>query len=168
MKRIESFEINHDLLVPGIYISRIDHVGDHAITTFDIRVKRPNCGDFMPLNAMHTIEHIGATFFRNSAIRDKVIYFGAMACSTGFYLVLAGDYLVKDGGKNWQTSEDSHSETIRLIIEMFRFLADFEGDVPGATRIECGNYKAHDLPAAKEIAREMLSNMSEFKFEYEN
>lgn len=157
MKRIESFEVNHDLLVPGIYISRIDHVGEYAVTTFDIRCKRPNCDDFMPLDAMHTIEHIGATFFRNSRLRDKVIYFGAMACSTGFYLVLAGDY--PPGSK-------VHAETVDLIIDMFRFLADFEGDVPGATRIECGNYKAHDLAAARVIAKDMLALADAEKLEF--
>lgn len=158
MKRIESFEVNHDVLVPGIYISRIDSVEGHPVTTFDIRCKRPNCGDFMPLEAMHTIEHIGATFFRNSTIKERVIYFGAMACSTGFYLVVSGDYPV--GSK-------AHDEMTGLITDMFRFLADFEGDVPGATRIECGNYKAHDLPKAREIAREMLTNSADFKFVYE-
>lgn len=157
MKRIESFEVNHDLLVPGIYISRIDHVGEYAVTTFDIRCKRPNCDDFMPLDAMHTIEHIGATFFRNSRLRDKVIYFGAMACSTGFYLVLAGDY--PPGSK-------VHAETVDLIIDMFRFLADFEGDVPGATRIECGNYKAHDPAAARDIAKDMLALADSEKLEF--
>lgn len=147
MKRIESFEVNHDLLNPGIYISRIDSVGGHPVTTFDIRCKRPNCGDFMPLNAMHTIEHIGATFFRNSNVKDAVIYFGAMACSTGFYLVMAGDY---------PPGSRQHTEMVELITDMWRFLASFEGEVPGATRIECGNYQAHDLPAAKAIARDML------------
>lgn len=159
MKRIESFEVNHDLLKPGIYISRIDSVEGHPVTTFDIRCKRPNCGDFMPLDAMHTIEHIGATYFRNSAVKDRVIYFGAMACSTGFYLVMAGDY---------PPGSSQHSEMVKLITDMFGFLADFEGDVPGATRIECGNYLAHDLPAAKAIARDMLAlaDNNQLEFEY--
>ena len=153
LKPIESFEVNHDLLQPGIYISRIDHVAEHPVTTFDIRCKRPNCGDFMPLDAMHTIEHLGATFFRNSAIKERIIYFGAMACSTGFYLVAAGDY--PPGG-------EAHKEMTELIMEAWRFIAGFEGEIPGATRIECGNYLAHDLPGAKKIAREFLDSPLEY------
>lgn len=157
MKRIESFEVNHDLLTPGIYISRIDSVGSETVTTFDIRCKRPNLGDFMPLDAMHTIEHIGATFFRNSDVKEKVIYFGAMACSTGFYLVMAGDYPI---------GSTQHGEMIERIKDMWRFLADFEGEVPGATRIECGNYKAHDLTGAKKIAGEFLDHDKNGLLEY--
>lgn len=148
MKRIESFEVNHDLLLPGIYISRIDSVGEETITTFDIRCKRPNMDDYMPLEAMHTIEHIGATYFRNSDVKEKVIYFGAMACSTGFYLVMAGSYRPGIG---------EHAEMLERIKGMWRFLTGFEGEVPGATRVECGNYKAHDLEGAKRIAEEFLA-----------
>ena len=148
MHPIESFTINHDLLRQGIYVSRIDRVEGHPVTTFDIRCKIPNSGDYMPLDAMHTIEHMGATYFRNSPISDKVIYFGAMACSTGFYLVLAGDYPV--GG-------ESHRQLASMVTDMFRFILGYEGDVPGATRIECGNYLAHDLPGAKAIATDMLA-----------
>ena len=143
MNKIESFQINHDILFPGIYISRIDNVEGHPVTTFDIRCKRPNCGDFMPLDAMHTIEHMGATYFRNSALKDKVIYFGAMACSTGFYLVMAGDYPV---------GSEAHGEIVRMVTDMMGFVAGYEGEIPGATRIECGNYLAHDLPEARRIA----------------
>lgn len=157
MERIESFKVNHDVLVPGIYISRIDRVEGHPVTTFDIRCKRPNKGDFMPLDAMHTIEHIGATFFRNSKIKDKVIYFGAMACSTGFYLVVAGDYPL---------GSEAHQEIVDLTIGMFDFLDNFEGDVPGATRVECGNYLAHDLEGAKNIAREMLAHHQAGRLEF--
>lgn len=158
MKRIESFEVNHDLLQPGIYVSRIDRAGDESITTFDIRCKRPNAGDFMPLEAMHTIEHIGATYFRNSSLRSRVIYFGAMACSTGFYLVMVGDYPA--GGQERSRIED-------MIKDMWRYLSAYEGDVPGATRVECGNYLAHDLKGAKTIAYEFLALDADGKLEYE-
>lgn len=157
MQKIESFQVNHDLLNPGIYISRIDSVEGHPVTTFDIRCKRPNADDFMPLEAMHTVEHLGATFFRNSHFRDRVIYFGAMACSTGFYLVLAGDYPV--GG-------ESHAEAVGLILDMWRFINAFDGEIPGATRIECGNFKAHDLTGAKEIAREFIDRIPLLEYTY--
>lgn len=153
MNKIESFQVNHDLLNPGIYISRIDSVKGNPVTTFDIRCKRPNCGDFMPLEAMHTIEHLGATFFRNSEIKENVIYFGAMACSTGFYLVVAGDYPV---------GSQQHNDMVTLIKDMWNFIANFDGEIPGATRIECGNYKAHDLDTAKSIAREFLAGELEY------
>lgn len=155
MNKIESFQVNHDILQPGIYISRIDSVEGHPVTTFDIRCKRPNCGDFMPLDAMHTIEHLGATFFRNSDIKEKVIYYGAMACSTGFYLVVAGDYPI---------GSTEHKELVDLINDMWGFVEQFEGDIPGATRIECGNYKAHDLRGAQAIAREFLSQELEYTY----
>lgn len=157
MKQIESFKVNHDLLKPGIYISRIDSVAGHPVTTFDIRCKRPNNDDFMPLEAMHTIEHLGATFFRNSDISEKIIYFGAMACSTGFYLVIAGDYPV---------GSTQHSDMTGRIMDMWRFIIDFEGDIPGATRIECGNYMAHDLPGAKIIAKEFAANYPSLEYIY--
>ena len=151
MKKIESFKINHDILEAGLYISRID--GDAV--TYDIRVKKPNNDDFLPSPVMHTIEHIFATFVRNSAFSDSVIYFGPMGCRTGFYLLLRDSV--------------SHCDTITLVKSAFSFIADFEGEIPGSTKIECGNYKEHDLSGAKaESAKmvEVLKNWEERDLKY--
>lgn len=137
MDRIASFEVNHDILERGLYTSRID--GD--ITTYDIRMKKPNKGCYLSNPAMHTIEHIAATFVRNSEFRDKIIYFGPMGCRTGFYL------LVRDM---------KPQDVITLVRNAFVFLRDFEGDIPGVSSIECGNYLEHDLEDAKREAAEFL------------
>lgn len=137
MKKIESFKVNHDILERGIYISRID--GD--IVTYDIRVKIPNGGDYLANATMHTIEHIFATFVRNSVFSDDVIYFGPMGCRTGFYLLLRDNV--------------AYADAIALIKDAFGFISDFEGDIPGNSRIECGNYLEHDLDDAKTEARVM-------------
>ena len=146
MKKIASFQINHDVLEKGMYISRID--GD--IITYDIRMKKPNGGDYFTMSAAHTLEHLFATYARNSKHGDKVVYVGPMGCRTGFYL------LVRD--------EITHTEAIALVKESMAFAAEFEGEIPGSTKIECGNYLDHDLDGAKALAadrRSVLKNWTE-------
>lgn len=138
MKRIASFCVNHDKLNKGMYISRTD--GD--IITYDIRMKMPNGGDYLKKSAMHTFEHLFATYARNSGVSDEVIYVGPMGCRTGFYLLLRDSV--------------SGDDAIALVKQAFAFIADFEGVIPGSTRVECGNYLEHDLEGAKESARDML------------
>ncbi|MBR2477115.1 MAG: S-ribosylhomocysteine lyase [Clostridia bacterium] len=137
MNKIESFKINHDVLTPGVYVSRID--GD--VVTYDIRVKIPNGGDYLANPAMHTIEHIFATYARNSRFSDNVIYFGPMGCRTGFYLLLR--------------DKVSRDDALVLVKEAFDFIKDFEGEIPGNSKIECGNYLEHDLDGAKNEAQVM-------------
>lgn len=137
LRQIASFSVNHNTLERGIYMSRID--GD--ITTYDIRVKLPNAGDYLNTPAMHTTEHLIATYVRSSSYSDRIIYFGPMGCRTGYYL------LVRD---------IKPEEVIALVRDAFQFLADFEGKIPGATKIECGNYLEHDLKGAKREAAEYV------------
>lgn len=139
MKTIQSFTINHDILGKGMYTSRTD--GD--VVTYDIRMKIPNNpeSDYLTNGAAHTFEHLFATYVRNSAASDKVVYVGSMGCLTGFY------FLVRDSL--------SPAETIALVQESFAFIRDFEGEIPGSKRIECGNFQMHDLPGAKAIAADM-------------
>ncbi len=137
MKRIASFSVNHDILEPGMYLSRVD--GD--CVTYDIRMKKPNGGVYLETPAMHTIEHLFATFARNSAHTDQILYVGPMGCRTGFYL------LVRDAM--------SHQEAIGLVRRSMEFIADYEGEIPGTTSIECGNYLEHDLEGAKKEAAAM-------------
>lgn len=139
MKRIASFRVDHDKLEKGMYISRTD--GD--VVTYDIRMKKPNGGDYLSYGALHTFEHLFATFVRNSAVSDQVIYVGPMGCRTGFY------FLLRDA----VTSE----QAIDLVRDCFAFIRDFEGEIPGSQRRECGNYLEHDLSGAKEAAADMLS-----------
>lgn len=139
LRKIASFTINHDVLIPGMYVSRID--GD-AIT-YDLRLKFPNQGDYLEQAAMHTLEHLIATFVRSSDWSDQVLYFGPMGCRTGFYLILRDSV-----GK---------AEAIALVQDAFRFAAAFEGEIPGAKKIECGNYLEHDLAGAKREADRYLS-----------
>lgn len=136
MKRIASFTVNHDVLVPGMYTSRVD--GD--ITTYDIRVVVPNCGAYPENAALHTFEHLFATYARNSELGGQVIYCGPMGCRTGFY------FLVRD-----MAPEDA----IRMVQETMAFVRGFTGEIPGASRRECGNYREHDLNGAKAIAEKM-------------
>ena len=146
MEKITSFTIDHLLLVPGLYVSRIDQVEGHPVTTFDIRMTSPNDEPVMNTAEMHTIEHLAATFLRNHAdFAQKTIYFGPMGCRTGFYLLLAGEY----------TSED----IVPLMTEMFTFIAGVEGDVPGACAKDCGNYLDMNLPMAKYLARKYLKEV---------
>lgn len=145
MQKIASFTVNHLELLPGIYVSRKDNIGNSVATTFDIRMTRPNFEPVMNTAEIHTIEHLGATFLRNhKAYADKTIYFGPMGCRTGFYLILAGDY---------QSSQIS-----KLITEMYEFIRDFEGAVPGASAKDCGNYLDLNLNMAKYLANKYLTN----------
>ena len=137
MKKIASFSVNHDKLKKGMYVSRID--GD--VVTYDLRMKVPNAGDYLSNGALHTFEHLFATYARNSVLSDSVIYVGPMGCRTGFYLLTRGL---------------TPAEALSLTVESFRFMAAFEGDVPGASEVECGNYRDMDLPAAKAEAAAML------------
>lgn len=146
MEKIASFTIDHIKLQPGVYVSRKDHVGSEVITTFDLRMTSPNEEPVMNTAEVHTIEHLAATFLRNHPVyKDKTIYFGPMGCRTGFYLLLAGDL----------SSED----IIPLMIEMFEFIRDFEGAVPGASPRDCGNYLDMNLNMAKYLARKYLKEV---------
>ena len=146
MKQIASFTIDHMKLLRGIYVSRKDKVGAEVLTTFDIRMTRPNFEPVMNTAEIHTIEHLAATFLRNHPdYADKTIYFGPMGCRTGFYLILAGDYQSKD--------------IVPLLIEMFEFIKDFEGEVPGASTEGCGNYLDMNLNMAKYLAKRFLNEI---------
>lgn len=146
MEKITSFTIDHIKLVPGIYVSRKDPVGSETITTFDIRMTSPNDEPVMNTAEMHTIEHLAATYLRNhETFGNKIIYFGPMGCRTGFYLLINGDL--------------ESADIVDLLIEMFSFIADFEGDVPGASAKDCGNYLDMNLPMAKYLAKKYLANV---------
>ena len=146
MKKIASFTVNHIDLLPGIYVSRIDTIGSEVLTTYDLRFKRPNLEPVMNTAEIHTIEHIAATFLRNHPVfADETIYFGPMGCRTGFYLILKGQ----------RTSKD----IVPLITELFQFVADFEGEVPGASPRDCGNYLDMNLPMAKYEAKKYVENV---------
>ena len=146
METIKSFTVDHKRLLPGVYVSRKDSTGHDVVTTFDIRMTRPNFEPVMNTAEIHTLEHLGATFLRNhEEWRDKIIYFGPMGCRTGFYLLLAGDY----------ESED----IISLLREMFEFVCHFEGEIPGAAPEACGNYLDQNLPMAKYLAEKYLEHV---------
>ncbi len=136
MEKITSFTIDHIKLQPGLYVSRKDRVGQETVTTFDLRVTSPNEEPVMNTAEVHTIEHLAATYLRNEPQwKDKVLYFGPMGCRTGFYLLLAGDYSSRD--------------VLELVKDCFRFVGDYEGEVPGASAKDCGNYLDMNLPMAK-------------------
>lgn len=146
MEKIASFTIDHIKLKPGIYVSRKDYVGKEVITTFDLRMTSPNDEPVMNTAEVHTIEHLAATFLRNHPVfQSKVIYFGPMGCRTGFYLLLAGDY----------TSAD----IVELIKELFIFIRDFKGEVPGASAKDCGNYLDMNLGMANWLAKRYLDDV---------
>lgn len=146
MQTIKSFTVDHKRLLPGVYVSRKDSTGHDVVTTFDIRMTRPNFEPVMNTAEIHTLEHLGATFLRNhEEWGDKIIYFGPMGCRTGFYLLLAGDY----------ESED----IISLLREMFEFVCHFEGEIPGAAPEACGNYLDQNLPMAKYLAEKYLDHV---------
>lgn len=146
MNKITSFTIDHIRLVPGIYVSRKDTVSSAVITTFDIRMTSPNDEPVMNTAEVHTIEHLGATFLRNhGAYRDRVLYFGPMGCRTGFYLLLAGDY--------------ASSDIVPLMREMFSFIASYEGEIPGASARDCGNYLDMNLPMARYLAKKFIEDV---------
>ena len=147
MKKIASFTINHDTLTKGMYISRID--GD--IITYDIRMKLPNQGDYFDTASGHTFEHLFATFVRNSEYADSVLYAGPMGCRTGFYLLLREDI--------------SYECAIKLVKESMDFIANYQGEIPGNTAKECGNYKDHNLAGAKLLAKDMQTVLSAWRVE---
>lgn len=145
MEKIASFTVNHLDLLPGIYVSRKDMAGNAVLTTFDLRMTKPNREPVMNTAELHTMEHLGATYLRNHPTwGDKIIYFGPMGCRTGNYLILNGDYESKD--------------IVELITGMFEFIRDFEGEVPGAAARDCGNYLDMNLPMAKWQAKKYLNS----------
>lgn len=146
MKTIASFTVDHMNLLPGVYVSRKDSTGEDIVTTFDIRMTRPNFEPVMNTAEVHTIEHLGATFLRNhDKWAQKVVYFGPMGCRTGFYLIVSGDY--------------ESDYMIPLLREMFEFIRSYEGEVPGASPKECGNYLDLNLPMAKYLAEKYLDQV---------
>lgn len=143
MEKIASFTVDHIRLQPGVYLSRRDRVGDGVVTTFDLRMTSPNEEPVMNTAELHTIEHLGATFLRNHPQwKERVVYFGPMGCRTGFYLLLAGEL--------------SSREILPLTVEMYRFIRDFDGEVPGASPKDCGNYLDMNLGMANYLARKYL------------
>lgn len=146
MKPIASFTIDHMRLLPGVYVSRKDGVGNQTITTFDLRMTRPNFEPVMNTAEMHAIEHLAATFLRNHPeFGNNIIYFGPMGCRTGFYLLLSGDFESKD--------------IIPLLVELFEFIRDFKDEVPGASKEGCGNYLDMNLPMANYLANKYLTEV---------
>ena len=135
MQKITSFTVNHLKLLPGLYLSRRDEKDGAVVTTFDLRITAPNREPVMDVPALHTIEHLGATFLRNGSHKSDVIYFGPMGCRTGFYLVMFGD--------------KKPSDVLPLVLEMCEFVLAFDDDIPGATPVECGNYLDQNLAMAK-------------------
>lgn len=157
MDKIPSFTIDHLRLKRGIFVSRQDVVGNEIITTFDVRMKEPNKEPALQQGALHTIEHLAATFLRNhKAWKDKIIYWGPMGCLTGNYLIIKGNLRSID--------------ILPLIQETFEFIAQYTGEIPGATAKDCGNYLLQDLPMARweadKYLRETLYNMNEENFTY--
>ena len=157
MDTIASFQVDHIRLLKGIYVSRQDTMNNEVVTTFDVRMTEPNREPSLEVSSVHTLEHLGATFLRNDPEwKDKVVYFGPMGCMTGCYTLLKGNL----------TSND----IVDLITRMFEFMAAYEGEIPGATAIGCGNYTLHDLPLAKKDAQkfldETLRNLTEANLNY--
>ena len=157
MERIASFQVDHIRLNRGIYVSRIDEINGNYLTSFDIRMKLPNREPVINIAELHTMEHLGATFLRNHSVwKEKIVYFGPMGCRTGFYLILKGKLESKD--------------IVELMKELYKFMAEFKGDIPGATAIECGNYLDQNLPMAnyeaKKYLEEILENLGEENLNY--
>lgn len=158
MEKITSFTINHTKLLRGIYVSRKDKIeGGGCVTTFDIRMKRPNREPAVSQSALHTIEHLAATYLRNNAEwKDKIVYWGPMGCCTGNYFLVQGDLQPED--------------ILPLMTETFKFISEYDGIIPGATANDCGNYMLHNLPMAKWEAKkylvEVLENMTEDNMRY--
>ena len=156
MKPIASFTINHLTLLPGVYVSRKDAVGDSVVTTFDLRITRPNAEPVMNTAEVHTIEHLAATFLRNHPdFGSRIVYFGPMGCRTGFYLLLAGDYESRD--------------ILPLLCELFTFIRDYNDEVPGASAVACGNYLDMNLPMANYFGKrylEVLQNITPEQMTY--
>lgn len=146
MNKIPSFTIDHERLLRGIYVSRKDQVGGETVTTFDIRMKEPNREPVLHNGAIHTIEHLAATYLRNDAEwKDRIVYWGPMGCLTGNYLLIRGDYESRD--------------ILDLMRRTFRFVADYEGEIPGAAPRDCGNWLLHDLPVARLEARRYVEEV---------
>lgn len=153
MERIASFSVNHLVLDPGLYVSRKDKREGTVITTFDMRMTSPNKEPVIDMPALHTIEHLGATYLRNSAVRDDIVYFGPMGCRTGCYLLMFGDLESRD--------------VYDTVISLCDFIISFEGEIPGARPEECGNYSEQNLPMAKYYIEKYKKALSENKsFEY--
>ena len=157
MERIASFQVDHVRLNRGLYVSRIDEINGNYLTSFDIRMKLPNREPVINIAELHTMEHLGATFLRNHPIwKEQIVYFGPMGCRTGFYLILKGKLESKD--------------IVELMNELYKFMAEFKGDIPGATAIECGNYLDQNLPMAnyeaKKYLEETLENLGEENLNY--
>ena len=147
MEKIASFCINHDILTKGMYVSRID--GD--VVTYDVRMKKPNADDYLENAAMHTLEHLMATYLRNTPMSKEVVYVGPMGCRTGFYVLMR--------------SSVTQEQALRLVKQSFDFAAEFRGDIPGVSSRECGNYLEHDLDGAKKVARDMVEVLSKWSAE---
>lgn len=145
MEKIASFTIDHLQLKRGIYVSRTDKVGNSEITSFDIRMKLPYREPVLGGPEIHTIEHLAATYLRNSSWKDKIIYWGPMGCMTGNYLIISGKHTSKD--------------IVPLMTELFEFMANFEGEIPGASALECGNFYNNNLPMAKYEAKKYLEEV---------
>ena len=146
MDKIPSFTIDHLRLLRGVYVSRKDVVGGEVVTTFDVRMKAPNREPALGQGALHTIEHLAATYLRNDAAwKDRIVYWGPMGCLTGNYLLVRGDYESRD--------------LLPVLIRTFEFVASFEGEVPGTTPRDCGNYLLHDLPMARWESRKYLDEV---------
>lgn len=152
MKKIPSFTIDHNQLLPGIYVSRKDNVGNDVVTTFDIRMKAPNREPALHPGALHTIEHLAATYLRNNEEwQDRIVYWGPMGCLTGNYLLMKGDM--------------KSEEIVKLMIDTFEFVANYDGVVPGTEPQDCGNYLLHDLPMARYEAKQYLKVLKNIKSE---
>lgn len=146
MEKITSFTIDHIKLLKGVYVSRKDQIGKETITTFDLRMTKPNEEPVMNTAEIHAIEHLAATYLRNhKEYGDKIIYFGPMGCRTGFYLLLAGEYEPKN--------------ILPLLTSMFEFIRDFKGEIPGASAKDCGNYLDMNLPMANYLANKYLTDV---------
>ena len=156
VEKIASFAVDHIKLLPGLYVSRKDKVGAETVTTFDLRLTKPNEEPVMNTAEVHTIEHLGATYLRNEPTwKDKVLYFGPMGCRTGFYLLLAGDYSSRD--------------VLPLVTECFLFIRDYRDAVPGASPRDCGNYLDMNLPMANYWGAKyvgVLENADETRLNY--
>ncbi len=149
MKKIASFTINHLKLLPGLYVSRKDVKNDVVVTTFDMRICAPNIEPVIDVPALHTIEHLSATYLRNSSYKDDIVYFGPMGCRTGCYLVMFGD--------------KSSIDVFDLVIELCDFIINFDGPIPGASPIECGNYSEQNLSMAKYYIKKYKNDLLTYK-----
>jgi S-ribosylhomocysteine lyase len=146
MKQIKSFQVDHTKFGVGMYISRID--GD--IVTYDVRMVKPNGGTYLETSAMHTIEHLFATYARSSKFESNIVYVGPMGCRTGFYLLTRGM---------------SHEDAIQLVRDSFKYISQYDGEIPGATEVECGNYREHDLPTARKSVLPLLTLLEDYPVE---